>query len=411
MINIRIFVFLLAIAGLAHAVEKSEDIVVGTIETIHSNVLNEDKKIWVYVPKPNAGRGPEKPVYPVVYLLDGSDHFLSMMGLMEKRCRGIGHSCPEMILVAVTHNNRQRELTPTKAGSYAQPEKINENSGGGEAFSAYLEKELIPYINAKYPAAPYRVLVGHSLGGLTVMHNLINHSALFDAYLAIDPSMWWDNALLVKQMEVALKDNRFANKSLYLAVANTLAKGASMDQVRSGSDQESRHIRSILKLVDTLDAHPQKGLHWQWKYYPEEGHASVPVLAEYDGLNFLFDFYKLADFVRLYDSKIDGAGEMKQQFEKISAHMGYRLLPDLETMDGLGQHFLREKKLKNAHDFFSVNMENYPRNALSHEGMGDYYRAAGDQSRAKEAYQQAVNLDANSKAKGKLDKLNGIVAR
>ncbi|MFZ6756663.1 hypothetical protein ACO0K9_05535 [Undibacterium sp. Ji50W] len=67
--------------------------------------------------------------------------------------------------------------------------------------------------------------------------------------------------------------------------------------------------------------------------------------------------------------------------------------------------------MKNAHDFFSVNMENYPRNALSHEGMGDYYRAVGDQARAKEAYQQAVNLDANSKARGKLDKLNGIVPR
>ncbi len=408
MINIRIFVLFLSLAGLAHAQEKIENIVVGTIETIHSNVLNEDRKIWVYVPKPNAARGPEKPVYPVVYLLDGSDHFLSMMGLMEKKCRGIGHSCPEMILVAVTHNNRQRELTPTKAGSYTQPDKINENSGGGEAFSAYLEKELIPYINAKYPAAPYRVLVGHSLGGLTVMHTLINHHALFNAYVAIDPSMWWDNALLVKQMEVALKNGGFENKSLYLAVANTLAKGASIDQVRSGNDQDSRHIRSIFKLVDTLDAHPQSGLRWKWKYYPEENHGSIPLLAEYDGLNFLFDFYKYANFSRLYDAKIDGASEIQKQFEKISSHMGYKQLPELETMDWLGQHFLREKKLKNAHDFFSVNIENYPHNALSHEGMGDYYQAAGDQAKAREAYQQAANLDASSKAKGKLDKLNGL---
>jgi hypothetical protein len=156
--NIRIFIFLLSLMGLSHAEEKSENIVVGTIETIHSNILNEDKKIWVYAPKSNTSLGTEKPVYPVVYLLDGSDHFLSMMGLMEKKCQGIGHSCPQMILVAVTHNNRQRELTPTKAGSYTQPDKIIENSGGGEAFSAYLEKELIPFVNTKYPAAPYQKL-------------------------------------------------------------------------------------------------------------------------------------------------------------------------------------------------------------------------------------------------------------
>lgn len=166
MIRIRIFVFLLSLVGLvelACAEEKSENIIVGTIETIHSNVLNEDRKIWVHVPKPRPGRGPEKPVYPVVYLLDGQDHFHSMMGLMERLCRGDGYPCPEMILVAVTHNNRLRELTPTKAGSVMTPEKIQENSGGSEAFSVYLEKELIPYINAKYPAAPYRVMVGHSL--------------------------------------------------------------------------------------------------------------------------------------------------------------------------------------------------------------------------------------------------------
>jgi len=406
MINIKIAVFLLALSGLVNSAEKSQDIVVGTIETIHSNILDEDKKVWVYVPKPKLNGGQNKPVYPVVYLLDGNDHFHSMMGLMEKKCRGDGSACPEMILVAVTHNNRQRELTPTRAGSYTQPEKISENSGGGEAFSAYLEKELIPYISAKYPVAPYRVLVGHSLGGLTVIHNLIQHPALFDAYLAIDPSMWWDNGLLVRQMETALKENRFASKSLYLAVANTLKKGVEIDQVRSATDPKSLHIRAILKLVDTLDAHPQSGLRWKWKYYPEESHGSIPIMAEYDGLNFLFDFYKLTEFERLYDEKVDGAREMRQHFEKISKRMGYKLLPDQEMVDWLGQHFLREKKLKNAHDFLHMNMENQPRHALSYESMGDYYLAAGDQGRAKDAYQQAVNLDANSKAKGKLDKLS-----
>jgi predicted negative regulator of RcsB-dependent stress response len=71
----------------------------------------------------------------------------------------------------------------------------------------------------------------------------------------------------------------------------------------------------------------------------------------------------------------------------------------------MGQHFLNEKKLKNAHDFLILNEENYPRNALSHEGMGDYYVAADEQAKAKEAYQQAVKLDVSSKAKGKLEKL------
>ncbi|MFZ6876133.1 alpha/beta hydrolase-fold protein [Undibacterium sp. Di27W] len=408
MIHIRIFVFLLSLlslVGLVHAEEKSENIIVGTIDTIHSNVLNEDRKIWVHVPKPKAGRGPEKSVYPVVYLLDGSDHFHSMMGLMERLCRGDGYPCPEMILVAVTHNNRTRELTPTKAGSVMAPEKIQENSGGGEAFSAFLEKELIPYINAKYPVAPYRVMVGHSLGGLAVFQTLLHHTKLFDAYLAIDPSLWWDNALTARQMEAAIKDGRLTNKSLYLAVANTLKNGLQFDQARSATDNGSAHIRAMLRVADMLDAQPQKNFHWKWKYYPEENHGSIPVIAEYDALQFLFDFYKIADTERLYDEKVDGALELKQHFEKVSQRLGYQQFPKLSFVNMMGQHFLNEKKLKNAHDFLELNVKNYPNNPLSYEGMGDYYQAAGEQAKAKEAYQQAVNLDANSRAKEKLEKL------
>ncbi|MFZ6746872.1 hypothetical protein ACO0LC_26905 [Undibacterium sp. JH2W] len=122
-------------------------------------------------------------------------------------------------------------------------------------------------------------------------------------------------------------------------------------------------------------------------------------------MQFLFDFYKIADTERLYDEKVDDALELKQHFEKVSQRLGYQQFPKLSFVNMMGQHFLNEKKLKNAHDFLEMNVKNYPNNPLSYEGMGDYYQAAGEQAKAKEAYQQAVNLDANSRAKEKLEKL------
>ena len=35
--------------------------------------------------------------------------------------------------------------------------------------------------------------------GLTVLNSLLNHTSLFTSYVAIDPSVWWDNQALMKK--------------------------------------------------------------------------------------------------------------------------------------------------------------------------------------------------------------------
>ena len=90
---------------------------------------------------------------------------------------------------------------------------------------AFIEKELIPYVDSRYPTAPYRVLSGHSLGGLTVMNAFFNHTSLFNAYIAIDPSLWWDGQQWIKKYEVDLPQISFNNKSLFVAIANNIPPG------------------------------------------------------------------------------------------------------------------------------------------------------------------------------------------
>ncbi|QJD94769.1 alpha/beta hydrolase [Mucilaginibacter robiniae] len=106
-----------------------------------------------------------------------------------------------MIVVAITNTDRTRDLTPTN--SLTEPGgKHNEefkNSGGGEQFISFIEKELMPHVDSLYPTALYKVLIGHSFGALTVVKVLINHTKLFNAYVAIDPSMWWDQQKLLQQ--------------------------------------------------------------------------------------------------------------------------------------------------------------------------------------------------------------------
>src|SRR5688572_13171222 len=100
-----------------------EKITIGNVETIYSNILKEERKIWVYDPSlghPSTGRAER---YPVLYLLDAEEHFHSTVGMVKQ----MSGRWPKMIVVGITNTNRERDLKPT--------------SGGGEGFMAFIEKE------------------------------------------------------------------------------------------------------------------------------------------------------------------------------------------------------------------------------------------------------------------------------
>ncbi|MDH5400336.1 MAG: hypothetical protein OEX02_19435, partial [Cyclobacteriaceae bacterium] len=75
---------------------------------------------------------------------------------------------------------------------------------------------------------------------------------LFDNYIAIDPSMWWDNREFLDAADSLLSVKSFENKSLFVGIANTMSNGMDMEGVRSDTTISTRHIRSILQLVESV---------------------------------------------------------------------------------------------------------------------------------------------------------------
>ncbi|HLZ90033.1 MAG TPA: alpha/beta hydrolase-fold protein [Puia sp.] len=197
---------LLCLLTLWAKAQSNGDIVIGKTDTVYSHILNEKRRILVRLPHDGTSPFFRGQRYPVIYLLDGDSHFPSVMGLIQQLTEVNSNSLfPDMILVGIPNTNRQRDLTPTlaKTSPYGDSNSVR-GTGGGENFTAFIEKELIPHIDSLYPTAPYRILIGHSLGGLMVINTLINHPNLFSAYLAIDPSMWWDDRKLLKQAGTVL---------------------------------------------------------------------------------------------------------------------------------------------------------------------------------------------------------------
>jgi len=309
-----------------------------------------------------------------------------------------------MIVVGIPNMNRTRDLTPSKGTPKTNEEKAwFADSGGGENFMFFMEKELIPYVNSKYPTQSYRMLIGHSLGGLTVMNALLHHSHLFEAYIAIDPSMSWNNRKLLNTIKQTNFDKKYSNKSLYLGIANTMSESMNILNVEKDTTPETEHIRSVLELNTFLNEEPQKELSFKGKYYEDDNHGSVPLITEYDAFRFIFDFYKLkiTDY-RLIDPKTDLANIIVTHYKKLSKKFKMDMKPNDEYINNLGYHFMGMKQLKKSEDLFKLNVANYPENFNTYDSLGDFYALNGEEEKAIENYKKSISLDKDSFSKAKL---------
>jgi|SRR5450432_205274 len=404
---ITALLFLMSIQGYA---QTNTDIVIGKSEVIYSKLLKENRTIWVHLPRSANDPLFKSQRYPVLYLLDGDAHFSSVTGMIQQFSEINGNSlCPEMIVVGIPNTDRTRDLTPSHTNINFSGDSTGVNtSGGGEIFTSFIEKELIPHMDSLYPTAPYRVFVGHSLGGLTVMNTLLHHPQLFNAYLAIDPSMWWDKQRLLHQTEPILMQEKFNGKTLFLGIANTMSPGMDTAKVRKDTTGNSIHIRSILLLADALKKENSNGLRWEYKYYNEEDHGSVPLMSEYDGLKFIFNFYHFKDNNKLFDRSFSAAlavGSLSDHYKRVSLEMGYKVLPPEPYINSLGYGFLQNKMNEKAFAFFKMNIDNYPGSENVYDSMGDFYVATNDKQKAIEYFTKALTVNENSDTRGKLNKL------
>jgi uncharacterized protein len=384
--------------------QSNNNITIGKIDTVHSKILNETRRIWVYLPASANNKMFTRQVYPVVYLLDGPAHFHSVTGLVQQLSNSV---LPEMIVVGIQNTDRTRDLTPTHsstASPYGQTAEMLKNSGGGDNFLAFIEKELMPYIDTTYPVAPYKMFVGHSYGGLLVMHTLLTKPGLFNSYVALDPSVWWDDQVLVKKAITALQQNTFPAKPFYFAIANVLKTKDDISKIEKDTSKTSISMRTAFQFVKALDKYKKANQPWHWKYYPEDGHTSVPVIAQYDAFRTFFNDHYLQLPAEPEAMSVD---LYKNHYQKVSAIMGYTIPPPEVRINRAGYALMEMGKHDKAYEFFKLNLENYPGSFMAYDSMGDYYVAKGEKEKAIEHFKKALTLREFPETRNKLEKLTG----
>lgn len=389
--------------------QNDNKIVIGKIDSVYSKTLGEQRKIWVYTPDMTSGSRNQR--WPVVYLLDGDGHFASVVGMIQQMSQVNGNNVyPEMIVVGIPNTDRTRDLTPTHIASDPpmMDSGFSKTSGGGENFVAFIEKELMPHIDSTYPTAPYRVLIGHSFGGLTVMNVITNHTKLFNAYIAIDPSMWYDRQRFLAATKKKLAEKNYNGIRLYVGIANTMPDGMTLVKVKKDTSSGTRHIRSIFDMDNFLRAHPQNGLKYASKYYSDDNHGSVPFASEYDGLRFIFDYYKLNLAQKDFDdTSVALVKKFKDHYDLVSKEMGYKVSPPELSINSLAYYEMNRKHFTKAAALFKMNIDNYPKSGNVYDSYGDLLAAQKDTLNAIAHYTKALTVQENGYTRQKLNALQG----
>ncbi|WP_291839684.1 alpha/beta hydrolase-fold protein [Brevundimonas sp.] len=229
-------------------------IVIGQSYALPSATYGGTREINVWLPPGYAESGK---TYPVLYLLDGgqAQDFHHISGLAQLGT--IVGTTRDVIVVGVASVDRRNELAlPTE-----DPELIARYPAQGQSarFRDFLWKEVQPFVEGRFRTNGETALMGESLAGLFVVETFLKEPQLFDAYVAVSPSLWWDGGQLARQAGAHLRDHSNDPRTLILTIAD-----------EGGEMQAAMDV-----LVGNLRQYAMPGVTWDYQPRPTENHATI----------------------------------------------------------------------------------------------------------------------------------------
>lgn len=365
----------------AAARPTGEPVVIGHEIMIQSDVLDEERSILVSVPDTYDAVDKH---YPVLYVLDGSAHFDYTSAMVD--FLSSNDFIPEMIVVAINNSDRTRDMTPPSEEPLEQ--QYRPNHGGAENFQRFFTDDLMPWVEGNYRTHPYRVLIGHSFGGLFAIHTLTTNPDLFNAYIAISPSMQWNGQRLVGQAETFFTSKTELPITLYMTVGNETA------DLPGG----------IRKLSGVLESTAPKDFLWQFDRMPQETHNSVPHHSTYQGLEFVFANWTLRNPLEVYQQY------GLEAVERFYANGDDRYKTDrgipTQTLNPILVELVNTDRIDEAVSLMSS--ESASKNTVSPalNFLADALKEESDNERAAEFYRQAIKrYPGNTAAIAALDEM------
>jgi len=227
----------------------------GVVERIDSKELFEQRILNIYLP---LGYHPDSlQTYPTIYVLDGSQNedFPHIAGLVQ--FMNMYDLMPKSIVVGIANVDRYRDFTYPSL--VKRDKKDIPTSGGSEKFIRFIEKEVQPLMSNKYKINGHKTIIGQSLGGLVATEILLKKHTLFDTYIIVSPSLWWDDQRLVDHAADFFKMNQAMKKKIFISL---------------GKEHPVMHEVAD-KLVAAIKGSEHKNIELFYEPILEENHATI----------------------------------------------------------------------------------------------------------------------------------------
>lgn len=244
--------------GLVREAAAQEPVPAHQTFTMESAVLGETRRINVYTPPGYTGCCAE---YPVLYMPDGGvqEDFPHIASTVDAGIRA--GELRRMIVVGIENTERRRDMTgPTEV---EEDRRIAPRVGGSAAFRRFIADELVPEVRRRYRVTGEMAIIGESLAGLFIVETFFLQPDLFDTYIALSPSLWWNDEALVHGADARLKDPA----SLGTGLAPTVLYLSSAD--------EENIVAATARLAEVLRANASQAYRWQYRPRPELTHATI----------------------------------------------------------------------------------------------------------------------------------------
>lgn len=258
-------------------IETSKPFILGIIEEIQSEELGEKRILNIYLPEGYSKSDTLK--YPVIYLLDGSadEDFIHVVGLVQFNNFPWIDRVPKSIVVGIANVDRKRDFTYST--TIEKDKKQFPTTGHSDKFIAFLENELQPFIEGKYNTTASKTIIGQSLGGLLATEILLKKPKLFNKYIIISPSIWWDNGSILELKSDFLQESFSQETSVYIGVGK-----------EGLAPSDTPHVMEVDAnlLAEKLKNSKSKNVSVHFDYLPEEDHATITHQAIFNALRILY---------------------------------------------------------------------------------------------------------------------------
>jgi predicted alpha/beta superfamily hydrolase len=252
--------------------------------TLAASATGRRYPIWVSFPENYAQQSDR--TYPLVLVTDARYSF-PLVRSIRNRIGQDGANLQDFILVGLLPEeglssaaSRARDFTPTMPAVAPNDRYQQTTYGEAQLYRDFIEMDVFPALVSRYRIdMTQRTYIGHSYGGLFGAFVLLTRHDLFDNYLLMSPSLWFDERVIDRIEADCAKEHADLEARVWLSIGAFETSGSSPRNF-----EETDMVGDNARFAETLRSRKYPTLEVIEEVIPDEDHLTVYPTAVTRGL-------------------------------------------------------------------------------------------------------------------------------